>query len=288
MSNYKGIIYAILSSVAFGLMPIFAKFAYANGSNPTTVLIARFLLASIILFTYLKCTRVSLKVSKKQLIILLSIGIIGYTLTTQTLFVSYDYLGAGLATTLHFIYPVVVCLIGYFFFKEKMSKSKMLALIFAGLGIYALIAMDNNTLNALGVMLAIFSGISYGVNIIALGLKSIKQINHNVVTMYVCLGATLGMLIYGTFTNTITLTLNLNIGIAYIGIAVISTIASMLLLLKAIATIGTASTSILGTFEPIVSVILGVILFGEPLTLSLIIGTILILASTIILAREKN
>lgn len=287
MINYKGILYAILSSVAFGLMPIFAKFAYVNGSNPTTVLIARFLLAAIILFIYLKCTKASLKVSKKQLSILLGIGMIGYTLTTQTLFVSYDYLGAGLATTLHFIYPVVVCLIGYFFFKEKMSKSKILALIFAGLGIYSLIAMENNSLNTLGVTLALFSGVSYGINIIALGLKSIKTLNHNVVTMYVCLGATLGMFIYGTFTNTITLTFNFNIGIAYIGITLISTIVSMLLLLKAIETIGTASTSILGTFEPIVSVILGIILFGESLTISLIIGTILILTSTIILAREK-
>lgn len=287
MNNYKGILYAILSSVAFGLLPIFAKFAYANGSNPTTVLIARFLLAAIILFTYLKCTKVNLKVSKKQLAILLSIGAIGYTLTTQTLFVSYDYLGAGLATTLHFIYPVVVCLIGYFFFKEKMSKSKLLALLFAALGIYALVAMESKTLNAFGVALALFSGISYGANIIALGLKSIKEINHNVVTMYVCLGAALGMILYGAFTDTITLTFNLNIGIAYIGIAVISTIASMILLLKAIEIIGTVSTSILGTFEPIVSVILGIILFGESLTLSLIIGTLLILASTIILAREK-
>lgn len=287
MNNYKGILYAILSSVAFGLLPIFAKFAYANGSNPTTVLIARFLLAAIILFTYLKCTKVNLKVSKKQLAILLSIGAIGYTLTTQTLFVSYDYLGAGLATTLHFIYPVVVCLIGYFFFKEKMSKSKLLALLFAALGIYALVAMESKTLNAFGVALALFSGISYGANIIALGLKSIKEINHNVVTMYVCLGAALGMILYGAFTDTITLTFNLNIGIAYIGIAVISTIASMILLLKAIEIIGTVSTSILGTFEPIVSVILGIILFGESLTLSLIIGTLLILASTIILAREN-
>lgn len=287
MNNYKGILYAILSSVAFGLMPIFAKFAYANGSNPTTVLIARFLLAALILFTYLKLTKVSLKVSKKQLATLLSIGIVGYTLTTQTLFVSYDYLGAGLATTLHFIYPVVVCLIGYFFFKEKMSNSKLLALIFAGLGIYALVAMESKTLNTLGVALALFSGVSYSMTIVALGLKSIKKINHNVVTMYVCSGATLGMIIYGAFTDTITFTFNLNIGIAYIGIAVISTITSMILLLKAIQIIGTASTSILGTFEPIVSVILGIILFGESLTLSLIIGTLLILASTIILARES-
>lgn len=168
-----------------------------------------------------------------------------------------------------------------------MSRSKIIALILAGLGIYTLVTTKNTSLNTLGVVLALASGVSYGITIILLGINLLKSLDHNVITFYVSTGATLGMLIYGGLTNTIVTTLNFNLLLSYTSIAIISTIIAMLLLLKAIKKIGTASTSILGTFEPIVSVILGVILFGESLTISLIIGTCLILISTIILAQEK-
>ncbi len=105
MNNYKGILYAILSSAAFGIMPIFAKIAYINGSNPTSALLFRFLAAGLILLLYLKVNGISIKISLKQTVFLLLIGMFGYTITTITLFVSYNYLDSGLATTLTNIKP---------------------------------------------------------------------------------------------------------------------------------------------------------------------------------------
>lgn len=285
--KYKGISFAILSSISFGIMPLFARIAYENGSNPTTVLIFRFLIAGLALFIYLKYKNVDLKVQKKQLLILLLIGFLGYTITTQTLFISYDYLGGGLATTLHFIYPVVVCLIGFIFFKYKMSKNKIISLILASLGVYSLIAFENNTLNAFGVFLALFSGVSYGTNVIGLSLKSIRNLDNRVVTMYVCLGAAFGMIILGLFENSIVLEFNVTLIISYLILALITTIASMIFLLKAIEIIGPTSSSILGTFEPIISIILGVIFLNEDFSFALIIGCTLILSSTVILAIDK-
>lgn len=288
MKNYKGILFAILASIAFGLMPIFAKFAYINGSNPNTVLFFRFAIASLVLLVYLLFKKVSIKVTKKQFLLLFVTGIIGYTITTQTLFMSYNYLGAGLATTLHFIYPAFVCILEYAFFKQKMSRNKLLSLIFAGIGVYALIAFENNTLSALGIFLALFSGISYGANVIMLAMKQIADIDNRVITMYITFGAAVGMFIYSLINGSLITKVTINLGISYILIAVISTILSMILLLKGIEMIGASSTSILGTFEPIVSIIMGIILFGEELTFALVIGTVLILISTIILARDKS
>ncbi|SFD12161.1 DMT family transporter [Clostridium uliginosum] len=288
MNNYKGLTYAILSSVAFGLMPIFSKIAYKNGSNPTTVLIFRFFLASLILFIYLKYKNINLRIEKKQLTLLLLTGILGYTLTTQTLFLSYDYLGAGLATTFHFIYPAVVSIIGFIFFKDKISIRKITSLILSGIGVYSLIAFENQTLNSLGIFLALFSGVSYGLNIITLDLKLLKSIDNIIVTMYICIGATIGMILYGLLSNSIILEFNFKIVESYIVISTISTIASMILFLKAMDIIGAASSSILGTFEPIVSIILGIVFLGEHLSTALILGCILILTSTIILAKDKD
>lgn len=288
MEKYKGIIYAIASSVAFGLMPIFAKYAYANGSNSTTVLIARYFLAAFILFVYLKCKNISTKITKRQKAILFASGTLAYPLTTQTLFVAYEYLGAGLATTFHFIYPAIVCIIAYILFKEKMSKQKIISLIIAGLGVYSLVALEDNKLNTMGIILALFSGVVYAINIVVLGLKELRDIDNKVVTMYTCTGAFIGMLLFGIIDQSIIFQFNSQIIFSYIGITLVSTITSIILFLKAIETIGPTSTSILGTFEPIVSIVLGVLFFGESISVAMIIGTILILISTIILAKEKG
>lgn len=287
MEKYKGIVYAILSSVAFGLMPIFAKIAYSFGATPTSVLIYRFLLAALILFGYLKVKGIKTKVDKRSFIILFLIGLLGYTVTTQTLFISYNYLGAGIATTLHFIYPAVVCLIGFFVYKDKMSKGKIISLILAGLGVCALVLFEDGIVSSFGIFLAVISGITYGLNVIALGHKSIKHIDKKVSTMYVSFGSFVGIFLYGLVEGDFSLKLNGGLLFAYICIAVVSTIISIVFLCKAIETIGTASASILGTFEPIVSIFLGVLLFGEHLSFAIVIGTVLIIISTILLVKDK-
>lgn len=288
MNNYKGIFYAILSSTAFGIMPLFAKISYKNGSNSTSALLFRFLIAGLILLLYLYANKVSIKVSKNQLLLLLIIGMFGYTITTTTLFVSYNYLDSGLATSLHYIYPALVCILSFILYKEKITNRKMISLIFSIAGVYSLIAFENKTLNGLGIFLALLSGLGYATNIISLSLKSIKSLDNRVVTMYICFGASFGMLIYGLFTNSIILKINKEIAASYFGLSIISTITSMLLLLKAIKIIGSTSASILGTFEAILSIIFGIIFLNEQITISLILGTSLIIASTIILAKEKT
>lgn len=288
MNKYKGIFYAVLSSAAFGVMPSFSRIAYSHGSNPTTVLFFRFLIASIILFSYLSYKKISIKVTKKQFIILTLAGVGGYTITTQTLFIAYNSLGGGLATALHFIYPAIVCILSFILFKDSLTPRKILSLIIAASGVYALIAFKSHKLDIVGVILALLSGITYAGNIIVLGLKSIKDIDHKVVTLYVCMGACLGMIVIGMFNHSLSFELNLTLAGCYLGISTISTIASMILLMKAIVVIGPSSASILGTFEPIVSIILGIILLNENLSLSLILGTTLILISTIILTLDNK
>lgn len=288
MNTYKGLLYAFLSSAAFGFLPIFASIAYKNGSNPTTVLIFRFLLSSIFLFIYLLYKKINIKIEKKPMILLLSIGFIAYTLTTETLFMSYNYLGAGLSTTLHFIYPTIVCVVGFTCFKEKVSKRKILSLLLSGIGVYSLVAFETKTLSMFGIFLALFSGVAYAINVIVLGFDSIKAIDNKISTLYMCIGATLGMFIYGLATKSVILNFNAKTIGSYMGISSISTITSILLLLKAIDLIGTSSASILGTFEPIVSIIFGVILLDEKLSIYFVISAALILSATVVLARDNN
>ena len=288
MKNYKGVMYAMLASTAFGLMPIFAKYAYINGSNANTVLLYRFAISAVLLFIYLKFKKIDMRVTKKQFFTISLLGILGYTVTTQTLFMSYDYLDVGLASTLHFIYPAIVCIIEFIIFKKLMGKPKIISLILAGIGVYSLVAFEQRTIHGFGVFLAIFSGVTYSISIIVLSLKEIKDIDNRVTTMYLSLSAAVGMFIYGLFDKSIIPEVNVHLVIAYVLIAVVSTILGIILLLKAIEMIGASSASILSTFEPIISIVLGVILFGEKLTFALFIGGAFIIVSAIIIAKDKD
>ncbi|WP_242954333.1 EamA family transporter [Clostridium oryzae] len=105
--------------------------------------------------------------------------------------------------------------------------------------------------------------------------------------MYICFSSSIGTTLYGVFNNTITLNFNFKAVVCYPGISIISTIVSIILLLKATKIIGVSSSAILGTFEPIVSIFLGVLFLGEKLSIVLLIGSIFILTSTIVLARDR-
>ncbi|NME81597.1 DMT family transporter [Clostridium sp. SM-530-WT-3G] len=288
MSKYKGIIFAILSSISYAIMPVFAKIAYNNGSTPTTTLFFRFLITAIVLFLYTVVRKENIKVSKKQFLILFFTGFIGYTLTTELLFLSYDYLSIGLATTLHYIYPAVVCILSYFILKEKITLYKIISLCLSLLGVYSLIAFENTTLNTFGIIIALLSGICYATNVIGLSLKSIKNLSSIVITMFISLGASAGLLLYGFITKDLVFTFNSQIIFSYVGLSIISTIFSILFLIYAIELIGSTSASILGTFEAVLSIIFGIIFLNESVSIPLICGCALIVTSTIVLTKDKS
>lgn len=269
-------------------MPIFAKIIYNNGSNTLTVVSLRFLLAALMLFVYFLVANINYKVNKNQLMLLSVIGFLGYTSTGLTLFYSYNYISVGLATTMHFIYPAIVIILNYFIYKEAFSRNKIIALLVSIAGVYILIGVKAQGLNIWGAVLAISSGFTYAGCVMGMNNKEIKKLSTLVTVFYFSLFAGSSLLIYTFLSGKLIFPVNLQTTTSIIGISLVSTIISIGLFVKALKIIGPSSTSILGTFEPIVSIILGILIFNERLTITLVIGTILILTSVVILSKEKQ
>ncbi len=288
MSKIQGIIYAMLASAAFGFMPIFAKTASNNGSNTLTILSLRFSLAFIMLLVYFLFKKIDFRVNKKQLIILLLIGGFGYTSTGLTLFFSYNYIPVGAATTMHFLYPAVVMIFNYFLYKEKITGHKIIALFLSLAGIYVLVGSKSTGLNISGSILAILSAFAFTSCVMGMNHPEVKKVSNIVSVFYFSLSAGVIFILSTLVTGSFNLPLNLPTVSSIIGISLISTIVSIALFMKALKIIGPTSTSILGTFEPIVSIIMGIILFGEKLTPIMAAGTVLVLLSVIILAKETK
>lgn len=288
MKKTMGIIFAILSSASFGLLGIFAEFAYRNGSNPMTVLIARFTIATVVLFILLLVTKKSLKVTKRQLITLILIGVFGYTLVTQTLFQSYNYISVGLATAVNFVYPLFVCILAFIFNKEKFTKKKILALIISIIGVFLLSSTDLKVTGVEGILLSLVSGLIYGAVLFGMGRDEIRSMDGLIVAFYCCLFAGITATIMGVFEHNIVFKMNFNLGMSYIGIAIISTVLSLVFLQLAIQDIGPSKSAILGTFEPIVGVLASCAFLGEKLSVVVVAGVVIIIAAAVLAIKDEK
>ena len=286
MKKIHGILFLILASVAFGVMPILAKFAYSGGANTYTTLFLRFIIASLMLFIYIRSKKISLKLNKKQLFIILALGSVGYSMTSIFLFMSYNYISVGLATMMLYTYPAIVTIMSFVIYKEKLYAKKMLCLALSVLGVYILIDLGNVSLNIKGILLALSSAIVYSIYVLGVSLNEIKKINSYVIIFYVSVVSSITTLIAAICTN------NLNFHIQYYGLvsivllALISTVVALMTFLQGVKIIGPSNAAIFSTLEPIVSLILGVIILGEPLSKRIIIGSIFIVVSILILSRE--
>ncbi|GAA0716655.1 EamA family transporter [Clostridium malenominatum] len=288
MSKVKGIFFAMFSSAAFGLMPILAKFAYKYGINSITLVFLRFFFAWIVILPILMWRKTDLKLTKKELIAVGFTGIFTYGATSLMLFISFSYISGGLAMTMHFIYPVVVTLISIIFFKEKLYWKKAIALILSSIGVFLLVYNGEIQLNFAGVFFAMVSGISYSLYIVSIDRSSLRNIDSFKLTFYLSIAASISIFIFGKSTGDLNLKLDFRCYVLALLIAIIATVIAATVFQIGIKIIGASNASILSTFEPTVSMILGVIVLKEVVNFKIIIGCILILSSVILIAKAYS
>ena len=90
---------------------------------------------------------------------------LGYTITTITLFEYYNYLNSDLATSLHYIYAALVCIFSFILYRESITKEKILSLVLSLTGFYLVKAFGSKSLNIVGIFLAVLSDLGYSNNL---------------------------------------------------------------------------------------------------------------------------
>ncbi|WP_313757037.1 DMT family transporter [Tissierella sp.] len=282
-TKLKGTLSVMISAIIFGSMPLMAKIVFKEGGNPTSLAFYRFLL--IIPFLYILIKRKkeeTLKITKEELKKIILVGTIGYGATALLLYLSYNYIPSGMATTIHFVYPIFVILGCILFFKEKPNIIKIIAVILCVLGV--LMFYDGNgDINFIGIFLAFASSITFAFYTIYLDKSGLKEMNTIKLTFYLCSIAAVMMFIFSIITKTFTihmkplgwlmslflsLSVGLGVNLFQIGIKIV----------------GPQSTSILSTFEPITSVIIGVLILNESFGIRTFIGIGAILIAVILIS----
>ena len=118
MNKLNGFLYGLLSSASFGLIPLFTIPAMREGMNFESILFYRFLFACLALGCILLLDKQSFHIKRKEIPSLMLLAFL-YLMSAVFLFWGYKFMASGVATTIHFMYPVLTTLIMMLFFKEK-------------------------------------------------------------------------------------------------------------------------------------------------------------------------
>ena len=289
-SNKKifGTICGILAAVFYGTNPLGALKLYEQGMNTNSVLFSRFSLAWIIISIILIIRKESLKVTKKEFGTLTALGLL-FTASSMTLYFSFKYIAAGVASTLLFTYPIMTAVIMGLFFKEKAGFKTVLAIILSLVGVLLLYWSDaGGALNTLGVILVLVSALTYAIYIIVVNRCPLEMSSFKI-NFYVVLYCAIGMAVFAWLTGQpLRLPHNAVSWFYSVWLAVVPATLSLVLMVYASKYVGATPTAILGALEPLTAVLIGIFVFNEAFGLRLAIGIVLILSAVMITAYQPK
>lgn len=279
MSRIKGFFCGVLTSATFGLIPLFTLPLMAAGMRTPSVLCYRFLFSALLLGIALAVARERFYVSRKQFFTLAWLSLL-YTGSALFLFWGYNFLPSGVATTIIFLYPVFVALLMMLFFGEKASVFTFaaIALSFAGVALLSGVGAGQGV-QLKGVLIEAASALSYACYIVGVNQSCVKNMGAWKLTFYVFLFDALTFFFVSLFSGGLQPVPDAAAGINLLLLALIPTVVSNWSLVYAIKNIGSTFSAVLGAFEPVTAMLVGVWVFSEPFTPALLWGLVLVLCA---------
>jgi len=283
MRGVRGVVYAIISSATFGLIPLFAKNATNSGMGVESVLFYRFGISTLIFGLYMFLRGKSFRLEPKQIMPLVVFGGLCYGGTSLFLLLSYGYIPSGAATTIHFLYPVMVAAIMATFFREKLTIGVATAIVLSLLGVFFLSSGMGEAGFGPGLAFALVTVVTYAIYIVGLKQSGLKNIDSHTLTFYVLAISTVILFAITMSSGGLSIIPNPTIAANLLGLAVISTIVSNFTLILAVKAIGSTPTAILGTLEPLTAILVGLLWFNEKFSATALFGAIMVILSVVVI-----
>lgn len=287
--KFKGYLCAALAAAAYGTNPLFAVNLYQHGMNANSVLIFRYLLTLPLLVLMITVRGRSLRLKSNEIFPACILGVL-MALSSLSLFESYNFMNSGIASTLLFVYPVMVALMMTFFFKEKFKPTTGVCLAIMGVGLF--LTMRNSsgeTLNTFGVILVMVSSLTYALYIIMVNVnRSVREIATLPLLFYVFLSGSCVFLVMIPFGNPLTLPTQVSDWGYLLALAVIPSVLSLSCTTIAIQKVGPTTTAIFGALEPVTALILSVLALNQSVTGRELAGAALILIATTLTVIGDN
>ena len=284
----RGYVLGAVAAASYGLNPLFALPLYGAGLGPDSVLFYRYLLAVVMLGSLMIFRRQSFALTRRDILPLAVMGLL-FSFSSLCLFASYNYMDAGIASTILFLYPVMVAVIMSACFGERVTASTVLSILLA-LGGIALLYKggDGATLSLAGVALVFLSSLCYAGYIVGVNRSSLRDLSTEKLTFYSLLFGLSVYLVRLRGVAGLQMIPSPLLWINAVSLALFPTIVSLVTMAGAIRRIGSTPTAILGALEPVTALFFGVLVFGERLTPRILTGVALILAAVTLIIAGKS
>ncbi len=289
----NGIFYAVISSASFGFSPLFSLGLIAAGLTDFDVLSYRWAIAAIVLMIYAACKKKTLRLNgfdELWKIILLSIL---RSITSFTLLLGYANIASGIASTINFMYPVVVALCMILFFGERKSPANIISILISIFGVYLLASGDGLRVEGgnttLGLVCSIVSALSFGAYYIFMKITRADKIEVVKFTTWIMMLSAVYFIICGLiFDGRITFVTDWKLWLYIAGLGLWSTMVSNFTGVKAVRRIGPTLTSVLGALQPLTAVILGILFLDEHLGIRTVIGIAIIMVTVTFIVVHQH
>ena len=284
----KGFILGAIAAASYGMNPLFTLPLYSAGMSVDTVLFYRYSLAVIVLGIMMKFQKQSFAIKRVDGLPLCIMGLL-FAFSSLFLFMSYNYMDAGIASTILFVYPVLVAIIMAVVFKEKVSPITMFSIALAFVGISMLCkSPGGQTLSLVGITFVFLSSLSYAIYIVGVNRSSLKDMPIAKLTFYVLLFGLSVYVVRLQFCTELQVIPTPMLWINAVSLAVFPTVISLVTMTKAIHYIGSTPTAILGALEPVTALFFGVLVFGEQLTPRIILGILMVITAVTLIIGGKS
>ena len=288
--NSLGVALIIVSSIGFGLAPTFATFSYRNGGNAVGTLLARFTVATLLMLIVRKISGRQAKWPRPLLFgQLFLLGALGYFTATILYFTAIQNIDSGLAITIFYCNPVIVVLLSWWLLGNKPSRIIVWCLVSTLIGV-AIAAGQVGNADTISVILVLIVAVEYAFYMI-ISSKVLPKVDLFTGVTIVMFGAASSFAIYALFAPSsveVIFPNAINGWVSVLMLAVVATVIPTATLYAGMNLIGTGKTAVIQTFEPVASILAGVIFLSEPLTAPRIIGATFVIGAVGVLATAES
>ncbi len=285
MKYNNGAFCIVLSAMIFGFLPVLAKEGQLAGVNAVTMTFLRMVLVLPVMLLVLAGKRVPMRINKKELKSVMLLGFFGMAGGMVTLNYAYGHIPVGIATAIHFVYPVLIvlwCVIR----GEKKSVAEWAALTAVMVGILLFVEREGGRSQFIGIGAALLSGVFYAFYVIhSAGIAG--RMDYFKLAFYVCLFAGAFLLGSGILVGGLDFSFGMRGWIIAVLISVLSSLFAVPLFQLGVRKVGASRAGILSTIEPITGLIFGGMLLGESVTVFKVIGSALIAGGVILIEKRK-
>lgn len=279
----------IITGVTYGLNPLFAVPLMKGGANVESILFFRYFLSVLMLGAWIAISRGGFRVNSRQAARLIIIGLL-FTLSSFGLFEAYRYIPSGLATTIVFLYPVLVAII-MVFMRVYPTWQVWLSIIMTFIGVFILCRGDGQMhFQWKGILMSGISALAYAFFIVIINRsRHLRSVPGTLLTFY---SLAVGSVAFLTMALTSGKPIFEGIGTPLswaeqAGLAIFPTIVSTATLAAATRIIGATKASVMGVFEPVTAILVGALAFGEKVTVNVIVGIVLTMAAIVFMVLSS-